>query len=39
MWTLLERVFASLEWVGGDLGGSRDNLTDRLLEGIQASAH
>jgi hypothetical protein len=39
MWTLLERIFASLEWVGGDLGGSRDNLTSRLLEGIEASAH
>jgi hypothetical protein len=38
MWTLLERIFASLEWVGGDLGGSRDNLTDRLLQGIEASA-
>jgi hypothetical protein len=38
MWTLLERIFASLEWMGGDLGGSRDNLTNRLLEGIEASA-
>jgi hypothetical protein len=38
MWALLERIFASLEWMGGDLGGSRDNLTDRLLEGIEASA-
>jgi hypothetical protein len=38
MWTLLERIFASLEWVGGDLGGSRDNVTDLLLQGIEASA-
>lgn len=38
MWTLLERIFASLERVGGGLGGSRDNLTESLLQGIQASA-
>ena len=37
MWTLLERIFASLEWMGGDVGGSRDNLTERLLEGIEAA--
>ena len=37
MWTKLELIFASLEWMGGDVGGSRDNLTDRLLEGIQAA--
>lgn len=39
MWTLLERIFASLDWFGGESGGSRDNLTDRLMQGIQASAH
>lgn len=38
MWSLLERIFASLEGVGGQVGLSRDNLTDKLLEGIEASA-
>ena len=38
MWTLLERIFASLETLGGNLGGSRDNLTDMLLRGVEASS-
>ena len=37
MWTLLERIFASLDGLGGDLGGSRDNLIDMLLQRVQAS--
>lgn len=37
MWVLLERIFASLEHVGGELGASRDNLTRTLLERIDAS--
>jgi hypothetical protein len=38
MWTLLDRIFASLEWIGGDLGASRDDLADKMLRGIQATA-
>lgn len=37
MWTLLERIFASLDELGGDLGASRDNLTDMLLQRVEAS--
>jgi hypothetical protein len=35
----MERVFASLEKLGGNLGGSRDNMTDMLLQGIEATSH
>jgi hypothetical protein len=38
MWSLLERIFASLERLGGNLGGSRDNLTDMLLQGVEATS-
>ena len=38
MWTLLDRIFASLDELGGDLGGSRDNLTDMLLQRVEASS-
>jgi hypothetical protein len=38
MWTLLDRIFASLEWIGGDVGASRDDLADKMLRGIQATA-
>src|SRR5262249_50990625 len=39
MWTLLDRIFASLEWIGGDkVGASRDDLADKMLKGIQATA-
>jgi hypothetical protein len=38
MWVLLDRIFASLERLGGgDLGANRDNLTEALLEGVEAS--
>ena len=37
MWVLLERIFASLEYLGGDLGANRDNFTEMLLQGIEAS--
>ena len=38
MWSLMERIFASLEKLGGNLGGSRDNLTDLMLQGIEATS-
>ena len=37
MWVLLERIFASLERLGGELGASRDNVTQMILERIGAS--
>ena len=38
MWVLLDRIFASLERLGGgDLGANRDNLTEALLQGVEAS--
>jgi hypothetical protein len=39
MWVLLDRIFASLERLGGDLGANRDNLTEALLQGVEASQH
>jgi hypothetical protein len=40
MWVLLDRIFASLERLGGgDLGANRQNLTEALLEGVKASQH
>ena len=38
MWTLLERIFASLDGLGGDLGGSRDDLTYMMLQRVEASS-
>lgn len=37
MWMLMERIFASLESAGGPLGGSRGNLTEMLLQGVETS--
>jgi hypothetical protein len=37
MWVLLDRIFASLERLSGDLGANRDNLTETLLVGVEAS--
>jgi hypothetical protein len=37
MWVLLDRIFASLEQLGGNLGANRDNLTETLLQGVEAS--
>jgi hypothetical protein len=39
MWVLLDRIFASLERLSGDLGANRDNLTEALLQGVEASQH
>ena len=39
MWVLLDRIFASLERLNGDLGANRDNLTEALLQGVEASQH
>ena len=37
MWILLDRIFASLEHLGGELGANRNNLTEALLHRVEAT--